>query len=64
VEDFVAAAMREDSRAAEHDFGSTEEARELVRKTFAFLKRHISEGEMKDLIADLPEHLKTFVEEA
>ncbi len=64
VEDFVAAAMQEDKRSAEHDFGSAEEARELVRKIFAFLKRHISEGEMKDLIADLPEHLKTFVEEA
>ncbi|SMC08888.1 DUF2267 domain-containing protein [Nitratiruptor tergarcus] len=64
VEDFVAAVKEEDNRAAQHDFGDMDEATELVRKTFAFLKRHISEGEMKDLIADLPEHLKTFVEEA
>jgi len=59
VEDFVKAAMEADSRAAAHDFG--EDPKETVRRLFAFLKKHISEGEIKDVAAELPEEIKEFV---
>ena len=65
VEDFVKAVMEEDRQAAHKDFGDDmEEAKEKIRKIFAFLKKHISEGEIKDVEAELPEAIKEFIEEA
>ena len=59
VDDFIKAAMETDNRAAAHDFG--EDPKETVRRLFAFLKKHISEGEIKDLAAELPEEIKEFL---
>ena len=59
IDDFLAAAKAADNRAAEHDFG--DDAKETLRRLFAFLKKHISEGEIKDLAAELPEEIKEFV---
>ena len=65
VEDFVKAVMEEDRQAAQKDFGEDlEEAKEKIRKIFAFLKKHISEGEIKDVEAELPEAIKEFIEGA
>ncbi len=65
LDDFVKAVMEEDKRAAQKDFGNDPQgAKEKIKAIFRFLKKHISEGEMKDIAAELPEEIKEFVEEA
>ncbi|BCD67337.1 DUF2267 domain-containing protein [Nitratiruptor sp. YY09-18] len=64
VDSFIDAVMREDP-GAQKDFGDNpKRAKEIVRAFFAFLKQHISEGEIKDVAAELPEDLQKFVEAA
>ena len=61
VDDFIEAVMQEDKRLAEHDLENHQKAKELLKKLFRFLKKHISEGEIKDLVSELPEEIKEFV---
>jgi len=56
--------MEEDERAIEYDFGDEENAKELVKKVFHFLKKHISSGEIKDMEAELPKAIQKLIEEA
>ena len=64
VEDFVNAVLEEDRRAAENDFGDEENAKEIIKKVFHFLKEHISGGEVKDMKAELPKAIKELIENA
>ncbi len=64
LDDFIQAVIEEDKRLAHHDLGDAEQTKELVRKLFGYLKKHISEGEIKDLAAELPEEIKEFVLQA
>ncbi|BCD59468.1 MULTISPECIES: DUF2267 domain-containing protein [unclassified Nitratiruptor] len=64
LKNFIEAVMKED-RGSHKDFGDDpERAKALVKEFFAFLKRHISSGEIEDLAAELPEEIKKFVQEA
>ncbi|BAF69322.1 DUF2267 domain-containing protein [Nitratiruptor sp. SB155-2] len=64
VKNFIEAVMKED-RGSHKDFGDDpERAKALVKAFFAFLKRHISPGEIEDLADELPEEIKKFVQEA
>jgi len=56
--------MEEDERAIEYDFGDEENAKELVKKVFHFLKKHISSGEIKDMEAELLKAIQKLIEEA
>ncbi len=64
LDDFIEAIREEDKRLAEHDLGDFQQTKELVQKLFGFLKQHISEGEIKDLAAELPEEIKEFILQA
>lgn len=61
VEDFVEVVMQEDKRLATHDLETPQKAKELLQKLFGFLKKQVSEGEIKDLASELPEEIKEFV---
>ncbi len=61
LDDFINAVIEEDKRLAQHDFGDRKQAQEMIKKLFGFLKAHISEGEMKDVVAELPEEIKDFI---
>ncbi|WP_281951910.1 DUF2267 domain-containing protein [Nitrosophilus kaiyonis] len=62
AEDFIKAVMDEDKRASENDFGDEEQANDIVKKVFHFLKKHISSGEVKDMEAELPKAVKELIE--
>ncbi len=64
VEDLIEAVMDEDARSAENDFGDENEAKEAVGGVFRVIKRHISEGEMEDLEAELPKIIKDFIQKS
>ncbi|NPA57897.1 MAG: DUF2267 domain-containing protein [Aquificae bacterium] len=64
VDDLVRAVIEEDRRTAAKDFGSEEQAKEAIKAVLRVIKRHVSDGEIKDIEAELPEQLKRFIEEA
>ncbi len=64
LDDFIKAVMEADNRAAMHDFENEEKAKEIVAGIFRFLKKHISEGEIKDVAAEMPEEVKEFILQA
>ncbi len=64
VEDFVHEVWEEDGRTAPRDFGNEEHAKEAIKAVLRVIKRHVSEGEIKDVEAELPEKLKEFLESA
>ena len=61
LDDFIVAIIAEDKRLADHDLKDGETAKDLVQRLFGYLKKQVSEGEMKDLAAELPEEIKEFV---
>ncbi len=64
VDEWVEEVWNEDGRVAPRDFGSREEAKEAIKAVLRVIKRHVSEGEIKDVEAELPEELKEFIESA
>ncbi|WP_200763118.1 DUF2267 domain-containing protein [Nitrosophilus alvini] len=64
VDDFIKAITEEDKRSADNDFGDENQAKEAVKAVFRVIKKHVSEGEIKDLEAELPKVIKEFIEEA
>ena len=61
LDDFAKGVMEEDSRVAYHDFEDPDKAKSILRALFRFLKKHVSEGEMKELADNLPEDIKEFI---
>ncbi len=64
VDEFVEEVWNEDGRVAPRDFGSREEAKEAIKAVLRVIKRHVSDGEIKDVEAEMPKELKQFIEEA
>jgi len=58
VEDFIREVLEEDKRSAGKDFGNEEHAKQVIKAVFRVLKKHVTEGEIEDIIGDLPKHLK------
>ncbi|GEM_PF-1654482 len=61
LDDFIEAVLEEDRKTAQKDFGDKERAKEMVRGVFSYLKKHISEGEIKDLAAEMPKEIQEFI---
>ena len=64
MDEFVEEVMKEDGRTAPRDFGSKEEALNAIKAVFRVIKRHVTEGEVEDIAAELPKELKQFFLEA
>ncbi|RMD46233.1 MAG: DUF2267 domain-containing protein [Aquificota bacterium] len=64
VDEFVEEVYKEDGKVAPRDFGNQEEARKAIKAVLRVMKRHISDGEIKDIEAEMPKQLKEFIENA
>ena len=56
-EEFLAVLREKAGRTAENDFGNDETAMEKVEAVFNVIKRNVSQGEIEDIKAQLPEEL-------
>ena len=61
LHDFLNEIRLQDSSLAAYDFGNDEKARMLVGRVFQILQQFVSEGEMADIIGNLPSELKAFI---
>ena len=64
IDDLVHAVIEEDGKTAPKDFGNEEEAKKAIKAVIRVIKRHVSDGEIKDIEAELPKQLKEFFETA
>ncbi|NPB05220.1 MAG: DUF2267 domain-containing protein [Aquificae bacterium] len=64
LDEFIEEVMKEDQRLAHHDFPTKEDALKAIKAVFGAIKEYVSEGEIKDVEAELPEPLKKLMEEA
>ena len=64
VDEFIEEVMKEDQRLAHNDFPTKEEALKAIKAVFGAIKEYVSEGEIKDVEAELPQELKKLMEEA
>jgi uncharacterized protein (DUF2267 family) len=64
LEDFIAEVKKEDQRLAHHDFPDDEAALKAIKAVFGAIKEYVSEGEVKDVEAELPETIRKLMEEA
>jgi len=64
LDDFIEEVMKEDKRLAHNDFSNKEEALKAIKAVFATIKDYVSEGEVKDVEAELPEEIRRLMEEA
>jgi len=64
VDEFVEEVYNEDGKVAPRDFGNQEEARKAIKAVLRVIKRHVSDGEIKDIEAEMPKQLKEFIENA
>ena len=66
VDEFVECLMLQNPRTAPRDFGNNETALNKTRAVFRVLRRHVSEGEITDVVNQFPDELVSlwFSEEA
>ncbi|WP_457641215.1 DUF2267 domain-containing protein [Persephonella sp.] len=64
VEDLIHAVIEEDKRTAAKDLGNEQHAREAIKAVIRVIKRHVSDGEIKDVESELPKHIREFIEKA
>ncbi|WP_457626400.1 DUF2267 domain-containing protein [Persephonella sp.] len=64
IEDLIHVVMEEDRRTAPRDLGNEEHAKEAIKAVIRVIKRHVSDGEIQDVEAELPKQLRQFIEEA
>lgn len=57
MDEFIECLMLQNPRTAAQDFGNDEKAKERTREVFRVLRRHISIGEVKDIVDQLPAEL-------
>ena len=57
MDEFIETLMLQNPRAAVLDFGNDEKAIERTKAVFRVLRNHISPGEVKDIVAQLPAEL-------
>ena len=58
LEDFLIAVERENGLIGFYDFKTLDHTEHAVRSVFKVLKRHVSEGEIADIVSTLPSELK------
>ena len=58
LDDFLQAVKNEDGTTGEYDFRTSLEIEEAVKCVFTVLKRHVSEGEINDVIKTLPMEIR------
>jgi uncharacterized protein (DUF2267 family) len=63
LKDFLDEVRKEDANTAGYDFGNDEKAKLAVKAVFRTLTYFISEGEIKDITAMLPEDMRNFIRE-
>lgn len=56
--DFIEAVREEGGRATLHDFVSDREVEHAIHAVFKVIKYHVSAGEIRDIMATLPEELR------
>lgn len=62
LQDFLEEMRNEDERAGTYDFADLNDIESSAKAVFRTLSRYVSEGELKDVTAQLPEELKTLIE--
>lgn len=59
VKDFVRKVIHEDFPVGHHDFQTAKDGENAVMAVTNVIKNHVSEGEIKDVIASIPPELRT-----
>jgi len=62
--DFIMEIISDDTAPTWHDFATTDDVKYAMGAVFTVLKKHLSSGEFKDIIAVLPKHLKELIIES
>jgi len=57
VKDFVRKVVHEDFPAGHHDFQTVKDGENAVKAVFKVLRRHVSAGEIDDILATMPKEL-------
>jgi uncharacterized protein (DUF2267 family) len=60
--DFIEAVREEGAAGLVHDFVTDLEVQKAIRAVFTVIKRHVSEGEINDVLATLPAELRPLLE--
>jgi uncharacterized protein (DUF2267 family) len=63
IADFISEVIKEDDASAWKDFSKPEEVQEAIIAVFRVLARHISSGEVKNLMSVLPGDLQLILQE-
>ena len=61
VKDFLDDVRKEDGPTAAYDFGNDEKMKKLIGSVFRTLHYHISDGEMKNILSNLPGPLRDMI---
>ena len=59
--EFVRKVIHEDYPVGHHDFQTAKDGENAVKAVFKILAQHVSDGEMKDIAASLPEDIRTLL---
>lgn len=62
--DFIEAVREEGGRATVNDFVSDREVEHAIQAVFKVVKNHVSAGEIRDILATLPEGLRPLLSKA
>jgi uncharacterized protein (DUF2267 family) len=62
--DFIELVREEGGVGLSNDFVTDYEVTQAIRAVFSVLKQHVSEGEIKDVLATLPSELKNLMVDA
>lgn len=58
MDDFMQSLMSQSPRTSSADFGNEEKAKQRTKAIFRVLRNHVTEGEIKDIVAQLPPDLR------
>lgn len=57
IGEFIRNVIHEDSPAGHHDISTAKDGENAIRAVLKVIRRHVSEGEIKDILASIPEEL-------
>lgn len=58
IDDFVVSVIQHDGVSGQYDFADADQTEEYIRGVFRVLQRHVSEGEIADVVSTLPTELR------
>lgn len=58
VKDFVKKVIHEDYPVGHHDFQTAKDGENAIKAVLNVIKKHVSQGEIKDIIASIPPELR------